>query len=730
MEKDNTIVPRTTVRMRNKAKSWKYGYEPEYDIVVISKDGTIGKIITINSIKIALPATPLKKEILNHDLAPHNQKWQRDPLPKGLTEETQFDKAYESYIERQWHRRDNGLFINIGGKTQYITGTMYFFLNWVKLDEGYPTFRVIQNELMLYWEACKADQRCYGICYVKNRRWGWTALCIGEQLEIATRTENGLCGIISKTGEDARSMFGRLIRAFKKLPPFFQPVWDGTTTPKKELILSEPTRKRSSSSTKKMNEGLDTTIKYYSTVLNAMDGERVLRSAIDEAGKFPKETPFDRYWSIIKTSHRLGSRIVGKSLVGSTVNAMSKGGLEFKNIYYDSDPTQRTKNGQTVSGLYHLFIPAQYGYEGFFDQYGFSIPNDPETFLYNEFGEKVTCGSNTYLDNELQALESNAIDYNEHLRQFPRKEEHAFRDEAGDCRFDIMKIYEQLDHNEKELPKDYVQRGNFYWKDGIKDSEAQWNPDKNGRFFLTWHPPKEIRNQFEWKTVRGVYSRHPKAEHVGAFGCDPYNRSQTVDKRGSKGSIHLYTKYNMVGAPCNQFVLEYIDRPAKVEHFFEDMILAMRYFSMPTLIELSNEKFLTVLYNRGYRGFSMNRPGLKWNELSPTEKEFGGVPAQGNKIADAQFYAVESHINDYVGVARTNTYRPTGEMGTMPFSRTLTHWKDVDPEKRTKYDAYISSSLALLANQKLTAAPTRVVKKRVLQLSTWNNKGTVSVLKA
>jgi hypothetical protein len=42
----------------NKAKSWEYGYNDKYDMVVISKDGTIGDIYKISNLLVALPAEP------------------------------------------------------------------------------------------------------------------------------------------------------------------------------------------------------------------------------------------------------------------------------------------------------------------------------------------------------------------------------------------------------------------------------------------------------------------------------------------------------------------------------------------------------------------------------------------------------------------------------------------------------------------------------------------------
>ena len=49
-----------TLKRLNKLKKWQYGYNKDHDIVVISKNGTIGDIYEIQGLKIALPKTPKK----------------------------------------------------------------------------------------------------------------------------------------------------------------------------------------------------------------------------------------------------------------------------------------------------------------------------------------------------------------------------------------------------------------------------------------------------------------------------------------------------------------------------------------------------------------------------------------------------------------------------------------------------------------------------------------------
>lgn len=727
---------------RNKSKQWKYGYNEQIDTVIISKDGTLGEIYNIFGLNIGLPEKPDNKKILNHDITILNQKWKREELPPNMSETNWKYKQFEDYIDTMHVRRYEGVWIYLKGKAVYIPGTYYFGLQWVREGSQFSKFRVIQNELMIFWEACKADARCYGMQYVKNRRFGATMLGIFEFLESGTITSNKILGMISKKGKDAKKIFTRMVRAFKRLPPFHKPETDGNTNPKTELIFAKQSRKRKVGEIiKDDDDSLDTEISWHNTEMNAMDGEKIFRSILDESAKYPKEVPFDEYWQIVKTSHRLGRVVAGKSMVISTVNHLDKGGREYKTIWDQSDANDRNANGQTKSGLYRIFIPAKYGLEGFYDEYGFTIVETPKVDVKTDAGDTIgpnsaiKTGSIEYLKAELDALKDDPDKYNEQLRQFPNTDKDAFRPSSEECAFDVMRIIEQIEHNDEELNdtdygNDMVERGNFYWKEGIQDTEVIWKPDmEKGRFWIRkdCHPPEAYRNKKEMKNIHGVLAWAPANAHIGCGGVDPYNRSKTVDSRGSKGSIHFSTSYNTGPFPNDTYILEYIDRPAKVELFYEDVIMAMVYLSMPILPELSSEKFSQYLVDRKYRHFVLNNPFKLWSDLSETEKEFGGVPPQDAKIGDQQFYAIEAYIIDHVGVARdASNDRKIGDMGGMYFNRTLTQWKDVDPNKRTKYDAYISSSLSRLGNQRRVKPEEPKRNPFKIPFRKYDNTGTIS----
>lgn len=419
----------------------------------------------------------------------------------------------------------------------------------------------------------------------------------------------------------------------------------------------------------------------------------------------------------------------GKSDGRKYCQRFKKGGAEFQTIFNQSDTEEpRNKNDQTTSGLYGLFIPARYGLEGKYDTYGFSIVDDLKEKVLTDEGIYTKMGSVSYLKNEAEAFkEKNDLEgEHEFKRQFAETLKDAFRDESGECSFNLIKIEQQIDYNTDESNHDKngsneIERGNFTWKDGIQDTEVIWNPNPLGRFWLAsgCHPPLEFRNQKEMITKNGVTAWSPMAEHIGCAGVDPYDRNSSADGRGSKGAIHIQTKFNTSDLPNNAYILEYLDRAATVELFFEDCLMCLVYFSMPMLAELSNVSFLKMIKERGYRHYSLNNPFKSYKDLSPTEKELGAAPAQDAKIGLQQFYAIESYIENYTGNATNDNERPKGSMGFMPFNRTLTQWKDIDlrtPGGRTKFDAYISSSLAALGNQRRTLTVKKTKNQDVTHL--------------
>ena len=712
---------------KNRAKTWFYGYNEKYNMVVISKTGKIGDIININGINIALPPSP-------KDVSDGDNRWVRKELPRALSriqsifQWNEMPKVFKSewvdYIEDEFDRREDGHWFVNNGEPTYITGAHYMYLQWTSIDVGYPDFREANRIFFIFWEACKADSRCFGMAYLKIRRSGFSFMGSSECVNTGTLAKDSRVGILSKTGSDAKKMFtDKVVPIANRLPFFFKPIQDGMDKPKTELAFRVPASKITKKNMYDIEAeeilGLDTTIDWKNTDDNSYDGEKLLLLVHDESGKWVKPNNILNNWRVTKTCLRLGSKIIGKCLMGSTSNALAKGGANFKKLYEDSDPTTRNANGQTKSGMYSLFIPMEYNMEGFIDQYGHPVFNAQEKPVRGVDGEMIRGGAIDYWEAEVDSMKSDPDALNEFYRQFPRTESHAFRDESKQSLFNLTKIYQQIDYADSLVKEHYLTRGSFSWENGIKDTRVIFRPDKRGRFNVSWTPNKGQQNRIVEK--RGI--KYAGNEHLGSFGCDSYDISGTVGGGGSNGALHGMTKFHMDDAPTNEFFLEYVARPQTAEIFFEEVLMACVFYGMPILIENNKPRLLYHFKNRGYRGFCMNRPDKNFNKLSKTEKELGGIPNSSEDVKQAHAAAIESYIEKHIGVDMDGTYREVGEMGAMAFVRTLEDWARFDISNRTAFDATISSGLAVMANQKHLYMPEQKKSSISINLPRYNNRG-------
>jgi hypothetical protein len=719
---------------KNRAKTWQYGYNDKYGIIVISTTGQLGEIIHVSGINIGLPPVPTD---IPCEGKKDQQYWVRGVLPKPLSRipsifqwnemPAGFKDRWIDYIETEFDRREQGHWFMNNGIPTYITGAHYMYLQWATIDVGFPEFREANRVFFLFWEACKADNRCFGMSYLKIRRSGFSFMGSSECVNVGSLAKDSRVGILSKTGADAKKMFtDKVVPISNRLPFFFKPIQDGMDKPKTELAFRIPASKITKKNMHLLSvnelDGLDTTIDWKNTDDNSYDGEKLLLLVHDESGKWIKPNNILNNWRVTKTCLRLGSRIIGKCLMGSTSNALNKGGSNFKKLYEDSNTSLRSGNGQTRSGMYSLFIPMEYNMEGFIDRFGEPVIDTPLKPVKGIDDLMIKSGALEYWEAEVESLKNDPDALNEFYRQFPRTESHAFRDESKSSLFNLTKIYQQLDYAEALIREQYVTRGSFGWKDGKIDSKVVFYPDNRGRFKVSWTPKGPLQNQ--WTERNGV--KYPANEHMGAFGCDSYDISGVVGGGGSNGALHGLTKFHMDEGPTNEFFLEYVARPQTAEIFFEEVLMACVFYGMPILIENNKPRLLYHFKNRGYRGFCMNRPDKRYNKLSKTERELGGMPNSSEDVKQAHASAIESYIEKYIGIDLEGSFRDSDEMGTMPFVRTLEDWAKFDISNRTKYDATISSGLAIMATQKHLYTPEQKQKKISLTFAKYRNSGTIS----
>jgi len=150
-------IKESVIKKNNKSKKWEYGYNEDYDVVVISKTGQIEDIIEIQNLKIALP----KRE---EQVKSESKKWEKEAYPKELSKiknvsdweakPEHFRNKWYDYIDKEFKRRDEGLWFYNKNKYIYITGSHFMYLQWSKIDVGAADFRESNRLFFIFWEAC------------------------------------------------------------------------------------------------------------------------------------------------------------------------------------------------------------------------------------------------------------------------------------------------------------------------------------------------------------------------------------------------------------------------------------------------------------------------------------------------------------------------------------------------------------------------------------------------
>ena len=694
------FVPDSTVTDGNRKKKWAYGYLDRYDIINISRDGTLGSVVEVGGLKIGLPMKPRNKtEILFHDKSKKDQYWRREELPirPRTASRSDFEGKHAKLINREWKRRDEGCWIFRDGEATYITGGHYFYLQHFRIDVGAPHYRESGRAFFYFWEACIADPRCLGLLMLKSRRIGFSYMASSEIINRGTQISEALLGIISKTNTDGKGLFQRkVVPGWKNLWEPFKPEHEKSAH-KQNIVLTKPIHKTQNDPE---YEGIDlnTIIDYRATVEDSYDSEKLGLYLGDEVGKFPPECPVVRHWEKVSSTLTVGSDVVGKALWGSTCNAKNKGGAGFQEMWAGSDTTERhEESGWTSTGLYRFFISSYDNYEGCFDLYGNCVREDPETPIKGQNGRMITKGSISRITARISRKKTATGRINER-REYATCVADAFLEPAGQNILSIERITEQKEWN--EIDNNPPGRYTLKWKDNVPGTEVIAHPDPGGQFYMAFRMPPDLANNFrdEEGTIK------PMNFSLGAAGCDSFDHKvvETAhETKYSDGAFHFKTKSTIRNPkmPHNRFFIEYIYRPSLPKTFYNDLLMACAYTGMPVLIEDAKPGIINHFEEEGFGAFLLPTPAhlIPNNQRSNVARLLKpGIPATSDIVQDHGEQLATYILQNIGGIERDEADNPI-VYGSFSFNRTLDDWTSFDITNRKKSDASISSGLAIMA---------------------------------
>ena len=711
------------------------GYDQTEGIINIDPHSTKGEIFELDGLKVQIPQAPRdKKDILFWDKKKKDQCWKRELLPMGCTPDNA--EPYAEYILDQFKKRREGVWFYNNGEPTWLSPRHWFQLQWGKMmDDGiYPSYRDAQRKLFYHKEACYVDDMSMGQIFLKSRQTGYTYGMMSDSINMVTSRKNITTGLTSMTDDDARKAFGKMVYTFQELPFFFQPIVKGRADSPNQLVFAKPSDASKESKKKKelTTDGyVNSSTDFQATKEKAYDGQHMKLYIGDESAKWDRADYIEHLNTLLPTTFR-GGRVVGKVFLGSTMGKLDKGGEQFKVLYLNSKVADRQESGYTSTKLYSYFMPAHTNYENCIDKYGKCWEITPPKGTMNIFGKEIKKGSiQSIKEQYADAKQQGEVALNAAYRAFPMTENHAMRDEAESCVFNLGKLTDQDDYNDGLAEHKKYVRGNFEWENDVRFSRVVFYPDPRGRFKVAWMPSamdNTLGLQNNVVNTRGYYS---PMNDFGCIGVDCYGSYTKGKNKQSRGAAHLYIRSNNKGAPQHKFIFEYLDKPATQDVFNEDILKSAWFYGMPILAENNRRDFVRYTYLANCRGFNMNRVDKNINQLSGDDLVLGGQPMTGQDILTSHENAIRTFIQRRVGVANDDEsikFRPEGEMGDMPFDDTIRDWMKFDPSNRTAFDATISSGLAIMGTEKEKYVPKRKkteAKKYVPLLKKYSTKGDI-----
>ncbi|GAB3024363.1 hypothetical protein GCM10027051_31240 [Niabella terrae] len=559
------------------------------------------------------------REIIKRSTKKENQYWQREEIPDWYKKATKeaikkrkldpeyFDEKCDEYESQEWDRRLNGAWFMNNGKPTYITGDHYMYLQWWKIDIGYPHYWEVDREYFYFLKYCIDDPICLGMDNVTQRRSGKSYKAGLFIYEYVARSEETNGGIQSKTETDARKMFTKtIVWPFKKLPSFFRPEYDKAQgdTPKKSIDFQATSKRGSKIDFEEEKEELNSHIDFASASEYAYDGSKIHRYVADECGKTAEVNVYDRHNVVKPCLKDPAGRIIGKALYTTTVEKLEtdRVGISeaFRELWRDSDQNNRGADGSTVSGLYRFFTPAtRYRVV---DKYGVSD---------EKRGLELIMAARKTLENNPRALA-------QEIRKYPLSIEEAFRFDEDKCIYNSIKLNDQRDY--LSWNDDIIEKGNLIWADKDK-TRVVWEKNRHGR----WQMPRGfILNPDETNITEKKGSLwYPRNNWKFGSGVDPYDHDTTQDKyKRSNGASIVKQKSSLMDETdpfANAYVCRYKFRPQTAPLFYEDMIKQCHYFGCSVLFENNKPGIKRYFIGRGYEPFLMKLKGYSEPGVPSTE---------------------------------------------------------------------------------------------------------------
>jgi hypothetical protein len=652
----------------------------------------------IYGVTVTYPQIPSANKIANRELPPKQQYFRRAETPEVFNEldyDDDGDPIYTEqmleFIHQELDRIDNGYFFYNNQKLVYITGEHYFYINyWTLENDERPDYRDCDRRWFLFKDYCQQHPSIDGVIRIKKRREGATSQETACLVRTALRNRKAFCGIMSKTGKDAKDCFVKMVKnGFDQLPIFLRPTNIEDPDSQMQIVFRKP-KERSAAKLKlkrrkgqvfEDDKGIGSRIDFRNTELNSYDSGRLTEILVDEGGKFPPDVPINEYWPIVRQTLRQGGKKVGFCVMPSTSNKLTKGGRGYKVLW---DESNHIESKITATGLYRYFCPAHDGYPPFIDKYGNSIIEKPtreqQLWMKEYYGatdDQCEMSAKEYILYR-RSLIRNMDARNEETRMFPLNEKEAFDFDDNTNIYNLTAIRDQREYLTEKRP---VLRRVRFTRD--RDGKATWINDPDGMWLVLRFPDSSEENATMSDAVTSKVSPANRSKYI--LTADPYKNTIVVGQ-GSKGAAIVWSKFNPLdpentGMPIALFW----GRPRRKKEFHMQMLLAGEFWGCELCYESDYDDYIEFLMDEGKMSYAMKRPK---NTIDPNRKRKVMGKEYGVKSGDGFSYSMMIDRSvEYVDQYCHKIY----------FDDILDQLEEYSEEERTLYDIAVAFQLGTVA---------------------------------
>ena len=663
-----------------------------------------------------------RDQFFQHTALPTREEYEGWPLYRQQELEAQ-----------EWSRRDNGVWFWNQGVPTWIPGQYYYYLNYHRYGDEKPEYRNAHRRLYWVWALFVIPQRnCLGLFLHSRRRWGKTSIAASIGLEAASGNRNFRMGIQSKTDDDGQELFLNEVQApFIAMQecPWFLPQTAGTNKPKSELLFDTPaSRKRGAANTPDRLRGLRSKIDFRESTDTAYDSQKLNYFINDEVGKKQRFDPWARH-SIVSKQFYPNGPVIGKEFAMTTSDENDDDSVAKGKEFWDkSDPALLPLR----KGLARLFFP------------------DYEGFTVDKYGYDTAASLQDLNDERLAAEQAGIVDWIRRRRAFPRSIQEAHLENVRpDCIFNQQHIGDcttAIADYDATHARPLVNCYRLY--EDPKTEQVIAVEDNTGRFRMSWLPPAQRLNKV--KTIGSITTklgdvprRKPENAHVFGVSADPFDARET-ERAGSKGALHGMFLFDQLMEdrrgeegywPSHSFFVEYDERPANPEVYYEDCWLLIRWLGCKLFRETQKDNIGEYIIARGGADFLARAPVATLSEYQKTANKKSG--AASSPLVIQQYTAAKQiFYQKYVG-AEHSIDSPGGQEGLnddglpydfrrMPFVKTMGQdilFDPTDPAIRKKSDLSVSHGFGLVQATGFIIKPPDA-RKKGLNLTTVNAMGS------